>query len=516
MMNAANELIVGNGRERLPGVSGPETLQNRPGLLPSDVSHDFPPPHAGGSHPSEVVGAHQKALHINLDKASYGTFAEIGAGQEVARWFFRVGGAAGTVAKTMSAYDMTFSDAIYGTTERYVSRQRVQSMLDHEYRLLLERLREKRGDTTKFFVFADTVVARGYKTRDDCHGWMGVRFQTAPQSEPSDIIIHVRMLDRENVQQQEALGIMGVNLMYGALYLHDRPEVLIGSLMDDLTGERVEVDMVKFKGPAFSTVDNRLMSLQLVQQGLTSAALFTADGEVVQAAELLYKRAILVERGSFRPVTKVTIDMLRCGQAQFIQEPQMQGEEPVVLMEMTLKNLIDGDAINHRDFLDRVDILGTVGKTVLISNFAEHYRLAAFLQRYTKKPIGMVMGVPTLREIFDEKYYVGLEGGILESFGRLFKNDLKLYVYPLRDAASSSVITAGNLRVAPNLRHLYFYLLENHFIQSLRDIDESCLSIFSRQVLAKIKAGDSSWEEMVPAEVARLIKERKVFNYGGG
>jgi hypothetical protein len=515
MMNAANELAIGNGCERLQGIAGPATLESRPGLLPAEVSSGSPTPNGTGAHQSQVIGAHQKALHINLDKASYGTFAEIGAGQEVARWFFRVGGAAGTVAKTMSAYDMTFSDAIYGTTERYVSRQRIQSMLDHEYRLLIERLREQRGDSTKFFVFADTVVARGYKSRDDCNGWMGVRFQTAPQSEPSDIIIHVRMLDRENVQQQEALGIMGVNLIYGALCLHDRPEVLIASLMDDLTGERVEVDMIKFKGPAFSAVDNRLMSLQLVKQGLTSAALFTANGEVVQAAELLYKRAILVERGSFRPVTKVTIDMLRSAQAQFIQEPQMQGEDPVVLMEMTLKNLIDGDVIDHQDFLNRVDILGTVGKTVLISNFAEHYRLAAFLQRYTKKPIGMVMGVPTLREIFDEKYYAGLEGGILESFGRLFKNDLKLYVYPLRDPASGSVITAGNLRVAPNLRHLYFYLLENHFIQSLRDIDESCLSIFSRQVLAKIKAGDSSWEEMVPPQVARLIKERKVFNCCG-
>src|SRR5262249_20680418 len=334
---AANELIISNGRQPLNGVAGPDTVEDHPGQR-TGVPVVAPSAAAGGTEQGEGLGAHQKALQINLDKASYGTFAETGAGQEVARWFFRVGGAAGTVAKTMSAYDMTFSDAIYGTTERYVSRQWVQSMLDHEYRLLLERLQEKRGATTKFFVFADTVVARGYQRKDDCHGWMGIRFQTAPQSEPSDIIIHVRMLDRENLQQQEALGIMGVNLMHGALYLHERPEVLIGSLMDDLTGERVEVDMIKFKGPAFNAVDNRLMSLQLVQQGLTSAALFTADGEVVQAAELLYKRAILVERGSFRPVTKVTIDMLRCAQAQFIQEPQMQGEDPVVLMEMTLKN----------------------------------------------------------------------------------------------------------------------------------------------------------------------------------
>ena len=459
----------------------------------------------------EPTGTHQKALHINLDTTTYGTFAEIGAGQEVARWFFRVGGAAGTIAKTMSAYDMTISDAIYGVAERYVTRQRLQSMFDHEYHLLVERLKEKRGATARFFVFADTVRARGYKQTDESHGWMGVRFQTGPQGEPSQIIIHVRMLDHENLQQQEALGAMGVNVIYGALYLHQEPAVLIKSLLDNLTSERVEVDMIKFSGPAFQGVDNRLMSLELVRQGLANSAMFTADGEVVQAAEVLYKKPILVERGSFHPVTKVTLDMLECAQAQFVQEPQVQGEEIVVLMEMTLKNLTDGDRIDHQDFLDRVDLLGSLGKTVLISNYAEYHRLAAYLFRSTKKMIGLVMGVPTLKELFDEKYYTDLEGGVLESFGRLFKNALKVYVYPLKDPATGAMITAGNLRVAPNLRHLYAYMLENLFIQGLRDIDETCLPIFSRDVLAKIRSGDSSWETMVPPQVADLIKRRKLF-----
>ncbi len=462
----------------------------------------------------EVIGTHQKALQINLDDTKYGTFAEIGAGQEVARWFFRVGGAAGTIAKTISAYDMTISDAIYGAAERYVTRQRLQSMLDHEYGLLLERLKDKRGATTRFFVFADTVKARGYKAVDDSHGWLGIRFQTGPGSEPAQIIIHVRMLDKENLQQQEALGIIGLNLIYSALSLHGK-ETLIPALLDNLTRDRVEVDMIKFSGAGFDKVDNRLMALQLVQQGLTSSAMFTADGEVVQAAEVLYKKAILVERGSFRPVTKVTLDMLECAQAQFIQEPNVQGEPVVVLMEMTLKNLTDGGQIDHLDFLDRVDILGALGKTVLISNFAEFHRLAAYLFLYTKKMIGIVMGVPTLRDIFDEKFYADLEGGILESFGRLFKNDLKFYVYPLQDPATGSIITAGNLRVAPNLRHLYAYMMENLYIQGLRDIHEECLPIYSRDVLAKIRKGDSSWENMVPPQVARLIKERKLFGFAG-
>ena len=469
------------------------------------------PESIGTAHQS--IGTHQKALRVNLDKTAYGTFAEIGAGQEVARWFFRVGGASGTIAKTISAYDMQVSDAIYGKCERYVGRQRLGTMLDHEYSLLLERLREKRGADTRFFAFAETVAAQGYIRRDECHGWMGMRFQAEPGAEPSQIILHVRMLDTENLLQQEALGIIGVNLVHGAFYHAQDPETFIQSLLDDLTPERIEVDMIKFSGAAFDKVDNRLMSLQLVQRGLTRAAMFTADGEVVNAAEMLYKKPILVERGSFRPVTKVTLDMLHCAQAQFVQEPDVEGEETLVLMEMTLKNLADGGAIDHRDFLDRVDILSTLGKTVLVSNYAEFHRLASYLFRFTKKKIGIVMGVPTLREIFDEKYYAELEGGILESFGRMFKNDLKLYVYPLLDQKTGAVITSGNLRVAPNLSHLYAYLYENRFIEGLKDIDEKCLPILSRTALSKLKSGDASWEEMVPPQVAKIIKERQLLGY---
>jgi hypothetical protein len=463
----------------------------------------------------EPLDTHHKALRINLDGRGYGVFAEIGAGQEVARWFFKVGGAAGTIAKTMSAYDMTVSDAIYGPAERYVSRQRLEDMLDHEYQLLVERLGASRGGTTRFFVCADTMAARGYKRTDECHGWMGVRFQAEPSAAPSQILVHVRMLDKENLQQQETIGIAGVNVIFGALYFHDDPIALIASLMDNLTRDRVEVDMIKFSGPAFPNVDNRVMSLELVRQRLADAAMFTANGEVVQAAEILYKKPILVERGSFRPVTKVTLDMLECAQAQFVQEPEVQGKAPVVLFEMTLNNLTDSGVINHQDFLDRVDLAGSLGKTVLISNYAEFHRLAAYLFRYTKERIGLVMGVPTLKELFDEKYYGDLEGGILESFGRLFKNSLKLYVYPMRDPASGALITAGNLVVAPALRHLYSHLLERLSIEGLRDYDERCLPIFSRDVLAKIRSGDASWRDAVPRQVADLIQERRMFGWRG-
>ncbi len=457
----------------------------------------------------------QKALQINLDAKKYGTFAEIGAGQEVARYFFHVGGAAGTVAKTISAYDMRVSDAIYGPSDRYVSRNRLQSMLDYEFHLILERLDALRGDKTTFFVFADTVATHSFTRQEDGHGWMGIRFQNECKGEPSEIIIHVRMLDKVNAREQEALGIIGVNLIYGAFYHHDQPEALIGSLMDSLTRERIEVDMIKFSGPCFAQVDNRLMSLQLVQQGLTDAAMFTADGEVVQPSDVLYKKTVLVERGSFRPVTNTTLDMLERAQEQFITEPGVQGEQPVVLMEMTLRNLLSAGAVDHVDFLARVDILRALGKTVLISNYMRYYKLVAYLSLYTHKSIGLALGVPSLKEIFDEKFYTDLEGGLLEGLGRLFKSTVKLYVYPWRDPVTGKISTAENLLVAPHLRHLYAHLIENGCIVSIQKHNVDYLPIFTRDVLARIQTYDPSWETMVPPAIVEIIKRDKLFGFGG-
>ncbi len=461
-----------------------------------------------------MLDTHQKALQINLDPSKYGVFAEIGAGQEVARWFFRVGGASGTIAKTISAYDMTFSDAIYGPADRYVSRQRLETMLGHEYATLVDRLHEKRGATTRFFAFADTVAARSFSRVDDTHGWMGIRFQAVPGAEASQVVIHVRLLDRDSVAQQEALGALGVNLIYAALASNEPTGARLASLLDNLNTERVEIDVVKLTGPAFPGVDNRLISLQLVQQGLTNAAMIAANGEVVQPAEVLYKKPILVMRGSFRPVTRTMVDMLDCALAQFVQEPAVAGEPVVVLTEMTLNHLIHGGGIDHQDFLARADILGALGKTVLISNYGLYYRLAAHLFSFTKKIVGIAMGVPTLREVFNEKYYEQLPGGILESFGRLFENDLKVYVYPQRDAATGALITAGNLAVKPHLQHLYSYLFENRFIESIRGYDESYLPIYSDRVLAQIQAGDPGWEAGVPPPVAEIIRSRGLWGCG--
>jgi hypothetical protein len=463
-------------------------------------------------NPAMEIATDEKALRINLDGAKYGTFAEVGAGQEVARRFFRVGGAAGTIAKTMSAYDMTFSDAIYGSANRYVSRLRLQKMLDHEYDLLIERLDRKFGADKTFFVFADTVAARSFKKRNESHGWLGVRFQSQPRGQPSQIIIHVRLLDEANIDQQEALGVIGVNLVHGAVY-HAQPEKLISSLQENLAPGRIEVDMIKFSGPLFQNVDNRLMSLQLVSQGLTNAVMFKADGETVQPAEIFYKKAILVERGSFRPVTYATNDMLDGARRVFLAQSECSEKDLIVLMEMTLENLLAAGQIDHADFLARVDILGALGRTVLISRFAEYYRLAGYLFRYTNKPIGLVMGVPSLIEIFNEKYYTKLEGGILEALGRMFKGGLKLYVYPMIDEATGKILSAIQVKVAPNLRSLFRYLIDNQYVQEITDYHPEYLRIHPPEVLAQLQSGDSNWEQMVPPEVVHLIKKRQFFGY---
>lgn len=457
----------------------------------------------------EILGTHQKALQVNLDPRRYGTFAEIGAGQEVVRWFFRVGGAAGTISKSISAYDMTVSDAIYGKCDRYVARPRLQSMLDYEFRLNQERLQEARGASTAFFAFADTVSARNWKGNNECHGWMGVKFQAAPGDESSQITIHVRMLDNENLLQQEALGIVGVNLLHGAFFLSQEPERVVESLLDGLSVNRVEIDMVEFSGAGFRHVDNRLMSLKLVQLGLSKAAMFSAKGEVLQPSEALRKKPVLIERGSFRPVCTVNLDMMESALSKMRQESSVEPSEEVVeVMEITMSNLVDplSRSVDHRDFLARADMLAACGKTVLISDFSEYFRLGAYLSRWTTKRIALVMGAKSLLQLFDEQFYANLDGGILESFGRLFKHDLHLYVYPWKDETSGELRTALNLPLQGELGILHRYLVERGVIVPLDRYDPVCLEARSRDALARIAKGDASWETMVPPHVAEVIK----------
>ncbi len=464
------------------------------------------------------IGTKQKALAINLDPAIYGSFAEIGAGQDVAAQFFKAGAAAGTIAKTMSAYDMTFSDAIYGVQQlkRYVSEQRLMSMLDHEYQLLIERLALQRGNTTTFFAFSGTFSALNYHKTNEGHGWMGVRFQQEPNGVSHDVILHVKLLDNDNVLQQQAVGILGVNLMYACFYYHENTSVFLLSLMDDLTKDRIQIDMIRFEGPGFSKVDNRLMSLHLVKYGFSDAALFGPDGRNIQPSEILYKKHIAVMRGRFRPLINVHLDMLNRGVEQFMQEPDVDSTKVVVITELTLQSLKERNAdataeIDEKDFLDRVDILCSLGQTVLISNFHEYYKLAAYLSKITKLKIGVILGYPNLDYIFSEEHYSNLPGGILESFATLFSRKVKLFIYPtLKDGIIMNCLTFSP---PAHLVDLFEYLFANDKIEDIRDYNEKNLNIETDKVLQLIKQSAEGWEEYVPAEVADIIKERCLFGF---
>jgi hypothetical protein len=397
---------------------------------------------------------------------------------------------------------MAVSDAIYGHTERYVSRERLQRMLDYEHEKNLTRLNTARGDTTAFFVFADTVAAKSFRNDKDCHGWMGLKFQSHPREQESQIVLHVRMLDGEAQLQQEALGVVGVNLLYGAFFLHHEPELLVESLLDNLSTQRIEIDMIEFSGIEFHHVDNRLMSLKLVQLGLSQAAMFSAKGEVLQPSEVLHKKPVLVERGTFRPVTKVNIDMLDSARATFARALGEPEDAIVELAEITMRNLLTEEGeVDPRDFLARADVLAAASKTVLISDYFEYYRLATYLRRCTPEAIAIVLGAGSLIPLLDEK---------------LFQKNLSIYVYPWLDPASHKLNTVSNLEVAPELRKLFGYVVERGSIVQLENYNPHILHIFTPEVLRRIQGGDASWEDMVPPEIAEVIKQRGFFDYRPG
>jgi hypothetical protein len=453
----------------------------------------------------------QKALTVNLAAKWYGAIAEIGGGQEVSRWFFQVGAAAGSIARTISAYDMAISDRIYGPAKPFVSRKRLDAMLDYEYAIVSDQLKEKFGDTRSFFAFANTVATRRFQSHDPGRGWLGIRFQTHPHEEPSQITLHAHLLDAEAEREQDALGILGVNLMYGAFFLHETPVELIASLMDNLSRDRVEIDMIKFSGPAFAGIDNRLMSLQLIDKGFTGAAMFTADGEVVQPSEVLYKKPILVGRGSFRPVTNVTVDLLQRARDAFLKEPNVAGEEPVIFAEMTIRNLVSSPNFGHADFLARADILGALGFDVLITRFEQNFQVAEYLAAYTDKHIGFALSLSTVKKFVEEKFYTNLDGGVLEGIGRLYKRSVKGYVYPARDPKTGKIETVDGVVLPPPWQHLHQLLMELGRMQSIRPSDEALLSIDPQDVLERIGKGDKTWESMVPQKAVEIIRSKRLF-----
>jgi len=469
----------------------------------------------GDKEIENIPSVKRKSLRINLNDNIYGTFAEIGAGQETVRNFFRAGGASGTIAKAMSAYDKDFSDAVYGIEpdKRYVTEPRLKRMLTHEIELIEDRLSRNKHPEKLFFSYANTVATIDFAKKFKGHGWVGVKFQLDPLEGYNEIILHIRFKQTDARLQQETLGILGVNLIYGAFYMNDRPKELLKSFYDNLDTDQIEIDMINFSGPRFMYVDNRLMSLQLVKNGMTEAVMFGADGNNLLPAQVLYKKNILALRGSFRPVTKVNVDMYEKAHKMFLNEKTVEKDKTHVIFEITLSNLRAHGDINERDFLDRAELLCSLGHNVMITNFQEYYKLVEYFSEFTKKRMALSMGVYNLIQIFDEKYYRHLSGGILEAFGKLFFKDLKVYLYPLKDKENGEIITSETLKVHPRMKELYKFFKYNGKMLDIKDYDPQILDIFSRNVLQMIAEGKDGWEEMIPEKVADIIKDHRLFGY---
>jgi hypothetical protein len=462
----------------------------------------------------EILSIKRKALRINLDETIYGTFAEIGAGQEVVRNFFQVGGASGTVAKAMSAYDMAFSDAIYGKEDggRYVSESRLHKMLNHEYELLQQRLQDEKYYKRRFFVFANTCTTLNYLKNNDPHAWMGVKFQLHPDAPSNEVIIHVRLKGVDSLYQQRVIGGIGTNLLFACYWYHDQVEDLIDSLLDNLSTDQVEVDMIRVTGPSFADVDNRLLALQLVKKNYTDGTIFGSDKEVFQPKDILYKKNILCLRGRFRPVTNVNEDMMRCG-LEYFKKQNGSTENLVVLSEITLNNLSGDGNFSDKDFLDRADILCNLGHTVMVSNCHKHDMLVNYLDRCKPQSIGIILGILNVMELFSEKYYQNPTGELLHYFGEIFMRNARMLVYPYQPDKDKQVITTQNLHVPSTLQNLFEHLCRSGFLVDLEGYDENVLQIFSPRVIQMIKAGKPGWEKMVPDTVADIIKENCLFDY---
>ncbi|WP_029036149.1 nicotinate-nucleotide adenylyltransferase [Salinimicrobium xinjiangense] len=462
-----------------------------------------------------VPSIKSKALRINLNENIYGTFSEIGAGQETVRNFFRAGGASGTIAKAMSAYDKDFSDAIYGIEDdrRYVTEERLKKMLSHETSLIEQRISREKHPNKLFFTYANTVATIDFAKKYKGHGWVGIKYQVHPEEEYNEILLHIRFHENDARLQQNTLGILGVNLIYGAYYKYDNPKKLLRYLYDHIDKDQIEIDTINFSGPRFEKVDNRLMSLQLVKNGMTEAVMFAPDGNNVLPAKILYKKNILALRGSFRPVTKVNMEIYKRSLELFLNENRVSEENTEVIFEITLSNLRAEGEIDERDFMDRAELLCSLGQTVMISNFQEYYKVVEYFSQYTKERMGLAMGVNNLVDIFDEKYYRHLSGGILEAFGKLFFKDLKVYLYPFKDRETGEITTSDNLKVHPRMKELYKFFKYNGKVVDITDYDPIILDIFSREVLQMIAEGKAGWEEMLPEKTTAMIKEHDLFSH---
>lgn len=454
-----------------------------------------------------------KALRLNLNKNIYGSFSEIGAGQETVRHFFRAGGSSRTIAKAMSAYDKQFSDAIY-TVEpdgRYVTENRLKKMLCHESNLMEERLHNDEFPNRMYFSYANTVATIDFAKKFKGHGWVGIRYQIEPKGEYNEIILHIQFKETDTRLQQRTLGVLGVNLIYGAFYQHNNPKRLIDNLYDHIDNDQIEIDTINFSGPRFAHIDNRLMSMYLVKKGFSNAVVFGPKGKSLLPANILYRQNLLLLRGSFRPVTLVNMNMLEKSLKLFIEHNKITKEQTTVMFEITLNNLLMEGEIDEQDFIDRAELLCSLGHYVMISNFKKYYKVTEYCSQYTTEKIGLALGASNLENIFDSKYYQHLGGGAFEGLGKLFKNNIQLYLYPMLND-NNTIVSSKNIELSDkDLQPIVEYFVEKNQILDITDYDPNDLKIHAREVIQKIYQNEEGWDKYLPDGIAQLIKDKKLF-----
>ena len=464
-----------------------------------------------------VPSSLDKAKEINLSNKFYGSFAEIGGGQECGRYFFRAGAASQTIARTISAYAKDFSDVTY-TPEingRYVAESRLIKMLRTESKLVEKYVVNADNRKKNFFSYANTVTTIDFAKRYKGHGWIGIRYEIGKEQGYNEILIHIRFKQDQVHLQHEVLGILGVNLIHAAFYNYETPEEIIDRLYDGIDKDHLEIDTINFSGPLFKNVDNRMMSMLLVKKGITKAVVFSPQGKSLLPVDLFYKKNILILRGSFRPVTLVNEDLFKKSYEKMLEAEGITRENTEVVFEITFSNLTQQGkcSIEEGDFMDRAELLSSLGCNVLLTKFNAHFEAVQYLTKFTNKTIRFTLGIDNLVEVFNENYYKKINGGCLEGLGNFFQDNVHIYVYPVKKN-KELFITSKNLQLEnPKMQILYEFLREDNVFTDLIPTSYEYLDIYSKNILNMIETGKTGWEKHLPQTVTAIIKRKKLFGY---
>lgn len=463
--------------------------------------------------PNTILGTKEKSVHINIDSNYYGSVAEIGGGQETARHLFQAGGASNTVAKTISAYDKSFSDHFYneGNPARYVAEDRVKKMVDYEYSELVDIL-DKKIDQ-KFFAFANTVETLNYSKTNEGNGWLGIALQGTDRYNPNKIFIHVKLHEQDTLLQQYTLGALGINLIYGALFDWEDPRKVLLSLLDNLDVDRVEIDYIYVEGPDLTWVDNRILNLMLVSNKMTPAIMFDPEGNVQQPGDMLYKKNVLLMRGYFRPVNNLGIEFLEQSFEVFKRDEDYRPDNTIAFCEISLNSLMQDQRIDEKDFLQRVDLLNMVGQSVMVSSFTRYFELVNYFGQFKMIKLRVIVGMPTFDMILNGSLYSDLRGGLLESVGKLFHENVKLYLFPYIDPKTGQVIYPDDAHFSDSNKLLWQYLNLTKKILLLDLKSEHLIEQSSQNISELIRNGDERLEQLLPPKVYDYIKEHQLFDY---